>query len=311
MLEVLLGYDQRVKNSYLTMGLYSKDTATEMDLVVVGGANGRLKARSQYTKKSKMVEAFGLLYCNLISSDRLLLIDLPLKIVLHRQRDSFVLMLDDASRDCRVCIIRAQLCVLYIKLSDEKNRNIQQSLPATTACYPVKCVVIKTPSLAQGISSLNWENNHVGQLPNRVFMAMVDNDAYTGSIAKDPFNFKHFSACQVAIYLNGEMPAPPLNFVDNQYIDRYRSLFATAGQIDMDNGLDITRADYKSGYCIFGFDTSPSLCHGELQERKINGTLRVYVEFRAPLPNSINVIMYMEFDNTIFVDKTRQITKDY
>ena len=76
----------------------------------------------------------------------------------------------------------------------------------------------------------------------------------------------------------------------------------------MDNGLDITRVDYKSGYCIFGFDTSPTLCHGEPQERKRNGTLRTNIAFRTPLPNSINVIMYMEFDNNTFVDKTRHIT---
>ena len=103
-------------------------------------------------------------------------------------------------------------------------------------------------------------------------MTTVDNDPYTGSIAKNPFNFKHFSASQGAIYLNGEMPAPPLklNFVDNQYTDGCRSLFATAGSIDIDNGLDITRADYKSDYHIFGFDTSPSLCHGEPQVRKRN-----------------------------------------
>ena len=37
-----------------------------------------------------------------------------------------------------------------------------------------------------------------------------------------------------------------VNFTDNQYIDGYRSLFATGGRIDMDNGLDITTADYKS-----------------------------------------------------------------
>ena len=42
------------------------------------------------------------------------------------------------------------------------------------------------------------------------------------------------------------MPGPPLklNFTDNnQYIDGYRSLFETIRQIDMDNGLDITRID--------------------------------------------------------------------
>ena len=66
------------------------------------------------------------------------------------------------------------------------------------------------------------------------------------------------------------MSGPPLklNFTDNQYTDGYRSLFATTGQIDMDNGLDITRVDYKSGYSIFGFDTSPTLCHEKPKERK-------------------------------------------
>ena len=60
-----------------------------------------------------------------------------------------------------------------------------------------------------------------------------------------------------------------------------------------------------------GFITSSSLCHGEPQERIKNGTLRAIVEFRVPLPNSTYVIMYMEFDNSIFVDKTKQITEDY
>ena len=80
----------------------------------------------------------------------------------------------------------------------------------------------------------------MAQLPSRVFIAMVDNEAYTGSIAKNPFNFKHFSASQVAIYLNGEMPVPPFKLIvaDNQYIDGCRSLFATAQRIDMDNSLN-------------------------------------------------------------------------
>ena len=95
-------------------------------------------------------------------------------------------------------------------------------------------------------------------------------------------------------------------FVDNQYIDGYRSLFATAGRIGMDNSFDITRAYYKSVYCIFGFSTSPSLYHEEPQERRRNGSLRVNIEFRIPLPNSMNVIIYMEFDNNIFVDKTTE-----
>ena len=87
------------------MRLYSKDTASKMDLLAMVGANGGLKARSQYIKKSKLVEVSGLSYCDLVDSDRFLLNGFPLKIVLHRQRDSFVLMANDASRDCRARII--------------------------------------------------------------------------------------------------------------------------------------------------------------------------------------------------------------
>ena len=136
-------------------------------------------------------------------------------------------------------------------------------------------------SVVQGISSLDWENAHVSQLPNTEFMAMVDNDAKTGSIMKNPFNFKHFNESQVVIHLNGEMPVPPLKltFANNQYVDGYRSLFETAGQIDTNNGLDIARADYKSGYCIFEFDTSSSFCHGEPQEWKRNGTLQSDIDW--------------------------------
>ena len=100
-------------------------------------------------------------------------------------------------------------------------------------------------------------------------------------------------------------------FADNQHIDGYRSSFATAGSIDMDNGLNIARAEYKSPYCIFGFSTSPPLCHGKPQERKKNGILGANIDFKAPLLNSIIFIMYMEFYKNIFVNKTRCITKDY
>ena len=81
------------------MGVYSKDTAKIMDLLAVDGANSGLKARSQYIKESKLVEVSGLLDCDLVNSDGLLFNGLSLKIVLHRQRDSFVLMADNASRD--------------------------------------------------------------------------------------------------------------------------------------------------------------------------------------------------------------------
>ena len=95
MLEFLLGYDQEVKKSYLSMVCYGKDTATKMELMAVDGANGGLKARAQCVKERELAEMSGPLHCNLVSLDRLLLTGLPSKIVFHQQRERFVLMADD------------------------------------------------------------------------------------------------------------------------------------------------------------------------------------------------------------------------
>ena len=89
MFEVLLGYSQGAKNSYLTMGICSKDTATRMDLVTVGCADSGLKERTQYIKERKLVEMSGLLHFDLVNLGPLLSNGLPLEIVLHRQGDSF------------------------------------------------------------------------------------------------------------------------------------------------------------------------------------------------------------------------------
>ena len=167
-----------------------------------------------------------------------------------------------------VRIVEAQLCVRHVKLSDEKYKNIQQSL---LSWYRIKCVVMKTHSFAQGISSFNWENAHVGQLPHECWWLW-----WKRMHAQEVLQGIH-SNSNVSAYLKSRsilmrkcFPLK-LNFADNQYIDGYRSLFATAGETDMNNGLDITRADNKSGYY------SLPLCQWGLQERIRNGTLRVNI----------------------------------
>ena len=79
MSEVLLGHDHGAKRSYLTMGLYSKDTALKLDLLTKNEDNDGLKTRTQYIKESKIVEVSGLLHCDLVNSNCLLLNGLPLK----------------------------------------------------------------------------------------------------------------------------------------------------------------------------------------------------------------------------------------
>ena len=100
MLEVLLVYDYGAKTSCLTLGLYGKGTVSKMDLMTLDDGNDGLKARTQYIKERELVEVSGLLHCDVVSLNCLLLNNLPLKI--ERKSESFVLMTDGAGRYFRI-----------------------------------------------------------------------------------------------------------------------------------------------------------------------------------------------------------------
>ncbi|XP_066926649.1 uncharacterized protein F54H12.2-like [Clytia hemisphaerica] len=183
-IETLLNYGPDAKESQFEMGLFSKDTAGELDETDPAKDNEGLKTRASYTNEKKNV-----------------------------------------------------------------------------ASYPINRVLVKTHSIAAGLTSLNWDNLILGQLPNRIFLGMIDNDSYTGNYKKNPFNFKHFDVRDVAVYVNGKTLSHPmkLNFTDWEYLEGYRSLFTATGKINRDEGMGISRRDYPNGYSLFGFDLSAAL----------------------------------------------------
>ncbi|XP_057299246.1 uncharacterized protein F54H12.2-like [Hydractinia symbiolongicarpus] len=314
-IETLLNYGEEAKKSQLTMGLFAKDTSGHMDASdAAAGDNAGLVKRQGYTARSRIVELSGRLHCDIFNQGRLLLNGLSLKITLHRNKDAFCLMTNGDNPDVKVKFVDVSLRLRKLQLTPKKFEMIQTSLERTPACYPINRVQIKTHSLAAGLTSLNWDNAILGKLPNRLFIAFADNDAHTGSYVKNPFNFKHFNVTSIGVYVNGEsLPANPmkLNFPGGHYLQGYRSLFTATGKINRDEGLDINREEYSDGYSLFGFDLSPSLCNGEHYEPQRQGSIRIALEFGTALPNTITVFMYADFENTIHVNKARNILKDF
>ena len=310
-IETILNYGSDAKKSQLEMGLFTKDTAAHLDETDPGKENTGLALRNNYTKNSKVVELIGRLHTDLCNQGRLILNGLPIRLVFHRSKDAFSILA--SANQPRVKIVYAVLCVRKVQLTYHRFSEIQQKLEKDVICYPINRVLLKTHSIAAGLTSLNWDNMILGQLPNRIFLGMVDNDSYTGNYKKNPFNFKHFDVREIGVYVNGKTLSQPmkLNFNDDETLEGYRSLFTTTGKINRDEGLDLTRRDYAKGYSLFGFDLSPALCSGPHQEPMKEGSLRITLEFANALPNTITVLVYSEFDNTIKINKVRSVLKDY
>ena len=143
---------------------------------------------------------------------------------------------------------------------------------------------------------------------------MVDNGAYNGSFNKNPFNFRHYDLNFLALYVDGQqIPAKPLqpNFERNKSVRSYLSLYSGTGMLYQDESQGIDREEYAKGYTLFAFDLTPDLNDGNYFNLVKQGNLRLELHFAKPLPDTINVITYAEFDNIVEVDRSRNVIFDY
>ena len=83
-----------------------------------------------------------------------------------------------------------------------------KALAKGTAKYPLRRVDYKVYSIPQGAMSHTHENLFLGTLPKRLILWCIDNDAYNGNYAKNPFNAKNNAINFLAVYLDGrQVPA--------------------------------------------------------------------------------------------------------
>ena len=142
---------------------------------------------------------------------------------------------------------------------------------------------------------------------------MVDTEASNGTYGSNPYNFKHHNLIQVGVYVDGEqIPRKPLFLKFSEaggqiFIAGFQSLFSGTGKLSQDAGNQINRGDYASGYTAFCFDVSQDHCSGDHFELTKQGNLRFELYFGQALTNTVNFIVYAEFQNVIEIDASRDV----
>jgi hypothetical protein len=314
-IENLLSYGPPAKKSQLTACLYIKDEAGKMDKADPNAddKNDGLAKRAAYTTLSREVDMIGRIHSDIFFQERYMLNEVTTRIKLSRSKDAFCLMANGEHK-YKVQLTAAALHIRKVKISPSVYLAHAKTLENGMAKYPLRRVICKTFTIPSGYLDVTHEKLFTGQLPSRLVVGCVDNQAFNGDYAKNPFNFKHFSLNEIMVYLDGQQHGiKPLsmNFGSGHYVSAFMTLFSGTGKANKDEGNGIDRSDFANGYALHAFDLSPDLSENDHFNLARQGSVRLDLKFGTALPNTVTVVAYAEFENIIEIDRSRNVVFDF
>ena len=269
--------------------------------------------RRDYIAGSRVVDMIGRLHVDMFLQDKFLINGVDVKLRLVRSTSEFALIAGGAN-EYRIVVANASLFVKKAALNPAVQKAHIMALERTTVKYPLRPVECKVYSIPTSALSHTHENLFLGSLPKRLVLCCIDNDAYNGTYATNPFHAKNNAISFVSVYVDGrQIPAKPFqpNFAENLFARSYASMFTSTGKIWQDEGNGLTRDKYRDGYTFFCLDLTPDQCDGPCFNLVQKGNLRLEFHFREALRTTVNVVAYAEFESVLEIDKNRNIIYDY
>ena len=307
MIDALTQHSTSELDSKFNTELFSKDTAVFMDSVdVTTVTNKGLVARYEYTANGKVCMMEGVLKIDVMGIKDFIINGVSLNIKLYPAKAEFSLMTGEAEKYV-LDITDATLKVCYIQPSNSLLIGHSEALERGPAIYPFTRSVLKSFTIGQGI--MNWAIDTVfnSDIPDILYVCMVDSDSFNGDMEKNPFNFKTFDLDYLCLYIEGvpvNMTAFLPNYKTDHYAAEFRALFEN--RINPNGGDIISYSDFKSGYAIYKININNGV-REEYNSLGRRGQSRLTFRFSKGSEKPIAVITYAQFPHILQIDKARNV----
>ncbi|GBN69536.1 hypothetical protein AVEN_183598-1, partial [Araneus ventricosus] len=142
----------------------------------------------------------GGIHSDLFHQERLLLNLVDVKIELIRSKPEFCLQGEEGHK---VVLEKISLLGRKVRVSPGVILGHVKALEKETAKYPIDRALCNVYSVPHGNMSMVQDNIFVGQMPKRIIVGCVENDAFHGTFQKSHFEFKHFDMNCIGVYVDG------------------------------------------------------------------------------------------------------------
>ncbi|GBN27373.1 Uncharacterized protein F54H12.2 [Araneus ventricosus] len=312
-IETLLNYGSDYKKSFPTCESFYKDSASCFDKTAPAWVNEGFKKPASLIEKSKVIDLIGNLQSDIFYQDRLLLNVVDLKVKLIRSKPEFCLI-TPANGNYSVIFEHASSFVRKVKVSPGVLLGHSKALQSTTARYPIDRILSKMYSISKGSFSFSQYKVFLLQMPKRLIITCVDNDAFNGTYSSNPFHFKYNNLNFLGAYVDGNpISSKPLesDYSNGQSIRTFNSLLVGSGKLASNKGIYINREEFVQGYALYAFDLTLDLCDGSHLNLVNQGNLSIKLKFSNALEKTISVLVYAEFQNMIEITNSRNVLCDF
>ena len=313
-LESLLNYNAEVlKTRHYAEG-WDKDLSTEIHTPAADGANTALARRRQRYVTSTVVTLIGRLHLDLFHQDKLIPSNCGITLRLERNSPSWVLMnvaptQQAPQENYKIAILSARLLLRTKEISSSMALAHELMLQKTNYRIPFTRVETKKLQIPAGANSFNFSNVFTGQLPDRVVVGLVRDDAVAGSFILNPFNFENYDVNSICLKVNGDqVPRVALepNFTSGDYLREYMYTLESLGYDLGDHMIDISPAEWSNGFTIYVFKVTPGPT-GSVRTASRTGYINLDIKFGTATPRNLSAILLGSRPSAIEIDKYRQV----
>ena len=277
--------------------------------------NAGLKKRRETIVDSRPFDLKGRLHVDMLLQERLLPNNVDIRLSLTRSKPAFHLMDFEGANECHVQIDEAVLEVRKVKVANSEQLRLEKVLATSGGKYPLAHVVTRHFTIAAGASTADVDSLFTGQIPAKIILGMVTNEAFVGDLDKNPFKFDHMHLNSACLIVDGRpLPAQPWqpDFKRGLYAEAYHGLVRAVGMYPSDWSNGLTPEQFEGGSMLLAFDLTPddSDCMAYLSPRRL-GTVKASLRFATPLTKTVTLIAYAQYDNLLVIDRYRSVAFDY
>ena len=300
----------QAQNSHMEIWGWIKDQAGKMD----DATNTAFVKRMSWTDKSKETTFYGPVFLDFFKQSKYLLSQTDMRLKFRLAEPEFTL-LNFVAHKYKFEITKAILHVRRITVAPNVINEHAVGLEKHNAYYPLLHTDISEFTISKGNSNFTKDQAFLKDTPKFMMIGMLDNEAFNGTPAKNPFNFQHFNLSRLALIANGvSIPGQPVtpDFKNKSYVESYFRLMDAYHYFNTDDSNGLRYADFGAGYTLFAFDMTPDktlTTHCIHPSNLMN--LRMEFKFDDPLPVTVNVLVYAVYDSHIEITKLRDVIPAY